>query len=375
MLKLPKTIKVQYQGINVGTLSMTPDNSRCIFEYDKRWLVEGFSISPLELPLEPGLQVARTNNFYGNFGIFEDSMPDGYGNYLLDRILKKYGVSLSNLTPVERLSFVGTKGMGALCYVPEMQINTRTASVTLDKMQQDALDVLSEKDFTNTEALYVNSGNSGGCRPKCLWNDEDGKWLVKFRHTYDSTEIGKEEYNILQLAKQCGITVPDAKLFNGKYLGTRRFDISPSGERLHVATAAGLLCESIRMPMMDYRKLIRFTQYLTKDMSQAVEMFKRMIFNFAIGNNDDHAKNFSFIFTDGKWTCSPAYDITKCPNANNGFHASLVNGKETPNIDDFIAVSSEAGLTKKQANDIIQNIEAIVHSDKIIIKKNTGRET
>lgn len=369
MLKLPKTIKVQYQGINIGTLSMTPDNSRCIFEYDKRWLVEGFSISPLELPLEPGLQLARTNNFYGNFGIFEDSMPDGYGNYLLDRILKKYGVSLSDLTPVERLSFVGTKGMGALCYIPEMQINTRTASVTLDKMQQDALDVLSEKDFTNTEALYVNSGNSGGCRPKCLWNDEDGKWLVKFRHTYDSTEIGKEEYNILQLAKQCGITVPDAKLFNGKYLGTRRFDISPSGERLHVATAAGLLCESIRMPMMDYRKLIRFTQYLTKDMSQAVEMFKRMIFNFAIGNNDDHAKNFSFIFTDGKWTCSPAYDITKCPNANNGFHASLVNGKETPNIDDFIAVSSEAGLTKKQANDIIQNIEAIVNNNKIIIKK------
>lgn len=360
MLKLPKSLKVQFHGIIVGTLSMTPDNSRCVFEYDRHWLSDGFSISPLELPLKDGLQVARTNKFYGNFGIFEDSMPDGYGNYLLDRILKKYGITLSEMTPVERLSFVGIKGMGALCYVPEMEINACKDAITLDDMQQDALDVLSEKDFSNTETLYINSGNSGGCRPKCLWDDEDGKWLVKFRHTYDSQTIGKEEYDILQLAKQCGISVPDSKLFNGKFLGTRRFDITPTGERLHVATAAGLLCESIQLPMMDYRRLIKFTQYLTKDMSQAREMFRRMIFNYEIGNNDDHAKNFSFICSDGKWTCSPAYDITRCPNANNGFHASLVNGKEKPDINDFIAVGADVGLTKGQTVEIVQSIRDTV---------------
>jgi len=371
MLKLPKSLKVQFRGNTVGTLSMTPDNARCVFEYDKEWLSGGFSISPLELPLQSGLQLAKTNKFCGNFGIFEDSMPDGYGNYLLDRILRKYGISLSDMTPVERLSFVGTKGMGALCYIPEMAINSRADSVTLDQMQQDALDVLSEKDFAKTETLYVNSGNSGGCRPKCLWNDEDGRWLVKFRHTYDSPDIGIEEYDLLQLAKQCGITVPDTKLFNGKYLGTRRFDISPTGERLHVATAAGLLCESVQMPMMDYRKLIRFTQYLTKDMSQAQEMFRRMVFNYEIGNNDDHAKNFSFVFSDGKWACSPAYDITRCPNANNGFHASLVNGKEVPELNDFVAVGADAGLTKGQVINIIQNqsttIDHIRHKMNILM--------
>ena len=357
MLKLPKSLKVQFHGNNVGTLSMTPDNSRCVFEYDKQWIASGFSISPLELPLQSGLQTARTNKFYGDFAIFEDSMPDGYGNYLLDRILRKYGISLSEMNPVERLSFVGTKGMGALCYVPQMQINTRRDSATLDEMQQDALDVLSEKDISKAETLYVNSGNSGGCRPKCLWNDEEGKWLIKFRHTYDSPEIGREEYETLQLARRCGITVPDAKLFNGKYLGTRRFDISPSGERLHVATAAGLLCESIQQPMMDYRKLIRFTQYLTKDISQTREMFRRMVFNYKIGNNDDHAKNFSFIFDGGKWTCSPAYDITRCPKANNGFHASLANGKECPDIKDFIIIGADAGLTKGEVLDVVKNIE------------------
>ena len=148
MLKLPMSLKVQYHEINVGVLSMSPDNSRCVFEYDRHWIANGFSISPLELPLKAGLQVARTNYFYGNFGIFEDSMPDGYGSYLLDRILKKYGTSLNEMNPVERLSFVGSRGMGALCYVPEMQLNTRKDAVTLDNMQQDALDVLSEKDFS-----------------------------------------------------------------------------------------------------------------------------------------------------------------------------------------------------------------------------------
>lgn len=363
MLKLPKKLKVQYRDADVGTLSMSPDNSRCIFEYDRRWLTEGFSISPLELPLQGGIQVARTNKFYGNFGIFEDSMPDGYGNYLLDRILRKYGTSLSEMTPVERLSFVGKKGMGALCYVPETPVNTHADSLTLDQMQQDALDVLSEKDFSKAETLYIRSGNSGGCRPKCLWNDGDGKWLVKFRHTYDPSDMGIEEYKILQTARRCGITVPEAKLFDGKYLGTRRFDVTSNGERLHVATASGLLCESIRMPMMDYRRLIRFTQYLTKDTEQAREMFRRMVFNYEIGNNDDHAKNFSFIHSDNGWTCSPAYDITRCPNANNGYHASLLNGKEKPGIEDFIATGADIGLTKKQVLDIIRGIRETVKED------------
>lgn len=89
-------------------------------------------------------------------------------------------------------------------------------------------------------------------------------------------------------------------------------------------------------------------------------MFRRMVFNYEIGNNDDHAKNFSFVFSDGKWACSPAYDITRCPKANNGFHASLVNGKETPDINDYYVVGADAGLTKRQVLDIVQNIKETV---------------
>ena len=361
MIKLPESLEVFYCGKLVGTLSTTPGNHKCAFEYSREWLADGFSISPLELPLRSGIQLPRTDYFYGNFGIFEDSMPDGYGNYLLNRILRKYGTSLTEMNPVERLSFIGEKGMGALTYVPGTTICTDEETSTLDWMQQDALDVLSEKDFSSAETLYINSGNSGGCRPKCLWKDEDGSWLVKFRHTYDPVDIGQREYGILLKAKECGITVPDCKLFNGRYLGTRRFDITPDGTRLHVATASALLCESIRLPMMDYRRLIRFTAYLTQDMSQALEMFRRMIFNYEIGNNDDHAKNFSFIFDGRKWNVSPAYDLTECRDANHGFHSSLANGKEHPTLDDFLVIAGDAGLTKKQAIEVIDRIGAVVH--------------
>ncbi len=360
MIKLPESLTVLYHGETVGTLSMAPSGQTCVFQYSKRWLADGFSVSPLELPLKEGLMAPRTNYFYGNFGIFEDSMPDGYGNYLLNRLLGKYNLSLIGMTPVERLSLIGDRGMGALTYYPDTTVNSEAATATLDRIQQDALDVLSEKDFSSAESLYILSGNSGGCRPKCLWKDGEGSWLVKFRHQYDPSDMGKREYEILQKAGLCGISIPECKLFEGKYLGTRRFDMAPDGTRLHTATAAALLGESIRLPMMDYRKLLRFTAFLTKDMTQTQEMFRRMIFNYEIGNNDDHAKNFSFIYDGTAWKISPAYDITECRNANHGFHASTVNGKETPGHDDFLAVASDAGLTKKEASDIIHQIRSII---------------
>lgn len=139
----------------------------------------------LGLSEKPDLFVAKPEPFWGNFGIFEDSLPDGYGRYLLNRLLKKQGVNDGELTPLQRLSIVGTSGMGALCYIPETYVGEEKTLPELDNLQQIALDVLSEKSDKDEEVLYFNSGNSGGYRPKCLLQDVEGAWLVKFRHTYD----------------------------------------------------------------------------------------------------------------------------------------------------------------------------------------------
>jgi serine/threonine-protein kinase HipA len=354
-MKLVNKIIVTYHNLTVGILSMTPDNRLCAFQYDKIWLANGFSISPLELPLKPDLFIAKPEPFWGNFGIFEDSLPDGYGRYLLNRLLKKQGVNDSELTPLQRLSIVGTSGMGALCYIPETYIGEEKALPELDNLQQMALDVLSEKSDKDEDILYFNSGNSGGCRPKCLLQDTDGSWLVKFRHTYDPKDMGMMEYHYNEIARKCDITVPDFKLMDGKYFASERFDIE-DGVRLHIATAGALLNESIMQPKMEYKTLLHLTGYLTQAPKQVDEMFRRMVFNILTENKDDHVKNFSFICKEGVWSLAPAYDLTRCSNGYNGEHATSVNNHGNPTIEDMLIVGESIRIPQKRGKEMILKI-------------------
>lgn len=351
-MKWVNKLSVLYREQKVGALTMTPDNRCCAFQYDKEWLVSGFSVSPIDLPLKPDLFIAQPEPFWGNFGIFEDSLPDGYGRYLLNRLLRKQGIDDSRLTPIQRLSIVGTSGMGALCYLPGSYVGEEKALPELDHLQQMALDVLSERTDIGEDILYFNSGNSGGCRPKCLWNDEQGEWLVKFRHTYDPPNMGQMEFRYNEIAHACGIQVPSFKLLKGKYFASKRFDIE-NGERLHTATAAALLNESIHNPRLDYKTLHHLTGYLTQDPKQVDEMFRRMIFNVLTDNKDDHAKNFSFICRNGSWSLSPAYDLTLCKEGYNGERATSVNNNGKPTLEDMLAVGESIRIPRKKGLEMI----------------------
>lgn len=349
---------VKYHGKTVGELTLTPDGTRCAFRYDKEWMATGFSVSPLDLPLKPDLFIAHARPFWGNFGIFEDSLPDGYGRYLLNRMLRQQGVDDTHLTPLQRLSIVGSSGMGALCYEPETRMQRVDERLSFDRMQQLALEVLSEKNEKDAAVLYYNSGNSGGCRPKCLYHDEEGEWLVKFRHIYDAKDLGLKEYRCNELARKCGIEVPDFKLFDGKYFATRRFDIE-NGERLHVATAGALLNESIDFPKLDYKTLLHLTGFLTQDPRQVEAMFRLMAFNVFTENKDDHAKNFSFICRDGRWRLAPAYDLTPVPEGYNGEHATSVNGNGRPTIEDMLTVGETIRIPRKRGQEIIAFVKEV----------------
>ena len=352
MIKEVQSVGVFYHGRKVGVLT-TGNKHVCQFEYDKDWLADGFSISPLKLPLKPGLMTADYLPFDGNFGVFEDSLPGGYGEYLLRKVLKKTGVNYGALTPVQRLSLVGSSGMGALCYVPETRMPQSDWQGSLDEMQQMALEVLSERSEDHADVLFYQSGNSGGVRPKCIYTDTDGHWLVKFRHTYDPKNIGETEYKYNQVARQCGIVVPDFKLMDGKYFATRRFDIK-DGERLHVVTASGLLNEPIRPPKMDYHSLLQLTGFLTQSPTEVEQQFRRMVFNVYAHNYDDHARNFSFICHDGQWTLAPAYDLTYDDTL--GEHATTVNYKGLPSVEDLIAVGTNIRMTRTRCQQIIEEI-------------------
>jgi serine/threonine-protein kinase HipA len=352
MIKELQSVSVMYHGRKVGTLSVG-SKQICQFEYDRDWLADGFSISPLKLPLKSGIMTADYMPFNGNFGVFEDCLPGGYGEYLLRKVLSKAGINYGTLTPVQRLSLVGSSGMGALCYVPETQMQQSDWQGSFDEMQQMALEVLAEKTEDNADVLFYRSGNSGGVRPKCIYTDADGHWLVKFRHTYDPKNIGEIEFKYNQVARKCGITVPDFKLMDGKYFASRRFDIE-DGQRLHVVTASGLLNEPITPPKMDYHSLLQLTGYLTQSPEEVEQQFRRMAFNVYARNYDDHARNFSFICRDGKWTLAPAYDLT---NDNTlGEHATTVNFKGLPTDEDMIVVGTNIRITRSRCLEIIEEV-------------------
>ncbi|MBQ8336087.1 MAG: type II toxin-antitoxin system HipA family toxin [Bacteroidaceae bacterium] len=361
-MKIIDRLTVKFNGLEVGTLSLTPDNRLCVFEYGRRWLTEGFSISPLELPLKPGLFIAQAEPFYGNFGVFEDSLPDGYGRYLLHKTLLKEGVDDKNLSALDRLSIVGNSGMGALTYEPVTALSHENDTLDFDLLQEKALEVLKEQQDNDAGFLLYNSGNSGGCRPKAIFADEEGHWLIKFRHTYDPRDMGLQEYRYNEIARKCGINVPDFKLTNGKYFTTKRFDFTDSGERVHMATAGGLLGISLSAPVLDYSNLLALTGYLTQRQSDVEEMFRRMVFNYLTDNKDDHCKNFSYIIqkdSNGKWQwhLAPAYDLTLCTEGYNGQHATSVNGTGKPTMQDFIAVGTKIKMKESRCRGIIQQVQ------------------
>ena len=360
MTKIDK-LTVRYHGEVVGVISLTPDDKRLAFEYDPHWIADGFSISPLGLPLKPDLFLAKPTPLYGNFGIFEDSLPDGYGRYLLHKALLREGIDDRNLSVIERLSIVGSNGMGALTYEPETIIGKEKEVTDFDMLQQKALEVLKEQQDNDAGLLLYNSGNSGGCRPKAIYTDAEGHWLVKFRHTYDPKDLGLQEYHFNEVARRCGIDVPDFKLVNGKYFATRRFDLTNEGERIHTATAGGLLCLSLSEPVLDYGNLLALTGYLTQKSTYVEEMYRRMVFNYLTDNKDDHCKNFSFLVRqDSKgrfsWHLAPAYDLTHCAEGYNGQHATSVNFTGYPTLQDFIAVGTKIKMNKKRCQDIFDEV-------------------
>lgn len=363
-MKHLEKLTVKYRNRKVGYLSLTPDNRLCVFEYDKSWLVDGFSISPLELPLKTGIFIAKPQPFYGNFGIFEDSLPDGYGRYLLHKALLRKGVNDAELTSLDRLALVGCNGMGALTYEPAIKVESEALITDFDKLQAIALAVLKEQQDSDAGLLLYNSGNSGGARPKAVFSDETGHWIVKFRHTYDSVDIGIQEFKYNEAAARCGIVVPDFKLINGRYFASRRFDIDASGNRIHTATAGGLLCISLREPFMDYSNLLALTGYLTQSYEDVEQMYRRMIFNYLTENKDDHCKNFSFYVigesASGRrqWRLAPAYDLTHCTEGYNGEHATSVNGHGQPSVEDFLKVGKKVKITEERCRQLISEVSA-----------------
>ena len=301
------------------------------FEYDKEFLQSDIQLSPYKLPLRSGLFVCDDNVFEGLFGLFGDSLPDGWGRLLLDRHFMKAGVRYGDITPLDRLSYVGAYGVGALTYEPtSKEIEAVYAdTINLKELFTASQEILKGESDLLLDTLLALGGSSAGARPKVMVQLSHDKqnivhgaqtlqegyehYMVKFASSHDSEDIAKIEYIYSLMAKAAGLQMSETALLQSSdnyFFATKRFD-RVGDKRIHMHSVAGLTHSDFRIPVLDYDDLLGLTLHLTKSKQEQEKMYRLSVFNLFTHNRDDHAKNFSFLMDeDGEWKLSPAYDLT-----------------------------------------------------------------
>ncbi len=356
------------------------------FEFDEAFIQKDIEISPIRLPLQRGLIELPRHPFDGLAGVFNDSLPDGWGKLLFDRLLKSQGILPARISPLDRLAYVGLSGMGALVYEPDNSPSDNLESISLDYLASQTAEVLKGSSGEVLKELIALNGSSAGARPKALIAvSEDRKqinhgagllqqgfepWLVKFPNTHDGQDAGAIEYVYALMAKEAGVLMPDVHLFSSQngagYFAVKRFD-RDNGKRLHMHTASGLLHSDFRSPALDYDDLLNLTCVLTKDVREVEKMYRLAVFNVLAHNRDDHAKNFSFLMDEnGTWKLAPAYDLT-FSNGPQGEQSTMVMGEgRNPKIAHLIKLGREAKLPKKLPEEVIeQTVNALYNWEKL----------
>ena len=348
---------VTYRGRTVGDL-VALKNGEIAFQYDDEWIESGFPVSPFSLPLVKKTFINQKKTFGGLYGVFWDSLPDGWGELLISRMLSNRGISYDRLSPLEKLSIVRADGLGALQYEPVEVLPSADANATLDELATDARKLLEHHAESDLDALYRAGGSSGGARPKAHLTYDGAEWIVKFPCLIDPQEIGEQEYRANLLAAKCGIRVNECTLFPSKlckgYFGAKRFD-RDGGNKIHMISLSSLLETTHRLPNLDYGHLFQVIQAISVDPKDDLyEAFRRACFNVFYKNRDDHGKNFAFLYDENKkgYRLSPAYDLTSLPDKPE--HEMTVHGAGCPDESDLIALAKDFRLSQKKCREILK---------------------
>jgi len=391
--KLFVSLLLEGNSFEVGELVLS--EQKIYFRYNADFLKAGLNLSPIKLPFSGDIVSADKQPFDGLFGVFNDSLPDGWGRLLLDRNLSAKGIDIAKITPLDRLAYVGSRGIGALVYRPEIKPeNTADPVPELDIIAAEMNHILQGTSSEIIEELFILGGSSGGARPKIfaaynpLTNDlihgldnipEDyDEWIIKFPSSSDNREIANIEFSYHKMALLAGIEMSECRLFKGKseqvYFGTKRFD-RVAGKRLHTHTASGLMHDNFRMSTMDYGHLMDCAFRLEKHVKAYEKVFRLAAFNVYSHNRDDHSKNFSFLMNEqGEWQFAPAYDLT-FSYSGYGFHSTMIAGEsKNPGRKELMKLATHFGL--KNAGPVIEEVqEAIGQWGAIASEQGITKET
>lgn len=366
-----------------GTMRKVGDlawrDRRAFFQYDPAFLETGIELSPFKLPLGPRLFEADPGTFEGLHGLFNDSLPDGWGRLLLDRSLRRLGVQPGALAPLARLTHVGARGMGALCYRPEIAFGDDVGDIDLDALATGAREVLEGGPGDVLGQLLALNGSSGGARPKVVVGVSADRshlihgaidlppgyepWLIKFPSSADVSDIGAIEFAYARMAAAAGIEMAETRLFpsrtRGGYFGTRRFD-RDGRRRIHVHTLAGLIDADTTRTAVGYETLLKATRALTRDQREVGKVFDRMVFNVAAHNRDDHAKNHAFLLAGKEWKVTPAYDLTFSSGPGGEHTLDVMGNGRNPGRNEILGLAARVDIPLAHARQSLERVCEIV---------------
>lgn len=360
----------------VGRLALR--QRQILFEYDPAFVASGIEISPFKLPLKAGVFSTPDMIFDGLYGVFNDSLPDGWGRLLLERTVEKHGVRRGQLNVLDRLAYVGRSGMGALSYEPDRSRDAGDdVPLALDRLAEESAIMLAGETEEVFEELLRLNGSSAGARPKIVAQVSANKakivhghstlkpgfehWMIKFASSQDPRDVGPIEYAYSLMAKEAGLDVPETHLFRTRkrgYFGVKRFD-RLGDKRIHMHSLSGLIHADHRVPALDYNLILRVVLVLTKNIAEVENAYALACFNVLAHNRDDHAKNFSFLLNDAySWVFAPAYDLT-FSDGPGGEQSSMVMGEgRNPGVEQLKALGKEHNL--KNAPRILAKVKTAV---------------
>lgn len=417
-----QNVEVKMWGTTIGYLHMDANKPYASYEYDRNFLQSGIQVAPLYMPLSnrvfefPDLVGTA---FYGVPGMIADSLPDKFGNAIINKWISSRGMTEQDFNVLDRLCYTGSRGMGALEYVPANgPIMPEDENVNIKEMVRFASEILQSRKNVEfnwkdnlTKAQLLQLGTSaGGARAKAIiaWNQQTGDvrsgqahlkkgydhWIIKFdgvsrngdHGLEDQPQYTKIEYAYYKMACLAGIIMNDCQMLeeNGAYhFMTKRFD-RVEGKKVHMQTLGAIGHIDYNIPgLCSYEQATGYMRKMGLLQSELKQFYRRMVFNVLAVNQDDHVKNVSFLMDkNGKWSLSPAYDITFSYDKSNRWlsaHQMLVNGKsENILLEDLLVAGKNMGISSVTCKHIIDEVRQAVAqwmslADQVGIRESTAK--
>ena len=392
-------IKVLLDGRPLGALHWQDESRMATFQYHPDFIASGLEVSPLRMPLRNTPyafpELAHTRTFSGLPGLIADSLPERFGNQLLSAWLQSHGRTFDSLSPLERLAYLGNRGMGALEFEPDWGGGNETPLLMdVHELVDVAREVLAQRHSAHArltagmEHLVQVGTSAGGAKAKAViaWHPETGDvlsgqvtapagyqyWIIKFDEIENEElatahQIGRIEMAYHRMAVEAGVTMMESRLMpdgNRAHFMTRRFDRGDNGEKYHVQTFAALTHQDRDPPgAIGYESLFFTARALGLPQSDLDQIYRRMVFNILARNQDDHAKNHAFIMdNDGTWLLSPAYDVCYSYKPGSrwiGKHQMRCNNKRDDfTLEDLLQAAHAADVKRSITMEIISEVRS-----------------